>query len=134
MPPPGEHGEGRVVERDRWAGVAGLAPGLVDLVADGDEPTVEVQPLAGVVDVGPLDAEDLVAAHPGGGGEPQDREKRWPAAVRRNWRSSSSVHEEPSTFCSARCFGVLAMSATLRATSPRRWASVSAPRMRRWIS
>ena len=51
-PPTGEDGEGRVVEGACPAGVSGLAAGLVDLVADGDEPTVEVKALLGEVDVG----------------------------------------------------------------------------------
>ena len=51
-PPTGEDGEGRVVEGDCPAGVSGLAAGLVDLVANGDEPTVEVKALLGEVDVG----------------------------------------------------------------------------------
>ena len=55
--------------------VSGLAPGLVQLVADGDESTVEVEATLLDVDVGPLEPEDLVAAHPGHGGEPQDREE-----------------------------------------------------------
>jgi hypothetical protein len=53
-----------VVEGDLAAGALGLAACLVDLVADGNEPPVEVQTLLGEVDVGPLEAEHLVAAHP----------------------------------------------------------------------
>ena len=64
--PPGvEHRQRRGVEVDGAAGVAGLASGLVQLVADGDEPAVEREPLALEVDVVPLEPEDLVAAHPG---------------------------------------------------------------------
>ena len=59
---------------------------------------------------------------------------RCPAAVRRSWRSSSSVNDTPSVRCSERCLGARATTATLRVTSPRRSASVSAPRMSRWIS
>ena len=47
----------------------------MDLVTDGDEATVEVQPLLGEVDVGPLEAEHLVAAHPGHGRQPVEREE-----------------------------------------------------------
>ena len=44
-PPPGEDSQGRVVEFDGAPSGLGLSAGLVDLVADGDEPAVEVQAL-----------------------------------------------------------------------------------------
>jgi hypothetical protein len=44
------------VEVDRAASVAGLTPGLVDLVADRDEPAVEGEALALEVDVIPIGA------------------------------------------------------------------------------
>ena len=62
------------VEVDRAAGVAGLAARLVHLVADRDEPAVERESLALEVDVVPLESEDLVAAHPRHGGQPEERE------------------------------------------------------------
>ena len=69
-----EHGEGRVVERDVAASGLGFAAGLVDFVADRDEPTVERESLLVEVDVGPFETEELVAAHARVRGEPQDRE------------------------------------------------------------
>jgi hypothetical protein len=71
---PLEHGERRVADGDAAPSVSGLASRLVNLVADGDEPTVEVQALLRAVDVGPFLTEDLAAAHSGHGGEPEDRE------------------------------------------------------------
>jgi hypothetical protein len=47
----------------------------VEFVADGDEPAIEVEALLVDVDVGPFEAEDLVAAHPGHGGQPVDGEE-----------------------------------------------------------
>jgi hypothetical protein len=47
----------------------------VELIADGDETAGEREAGLGDVDVGPLEAEDLVAAHAGHGGEPQHREQ-----------------------------------------------------------
>lgn len=76
--PPCENRKGGVVECDGAPCGLGLASGLVDFVADGDEATVEVQPLLLEVDVGLLESEDLVAAHAGHGGEPHDREEPVP--------------------------------------------------------
>jgi hypothetical protein len=59
-----EDGQGGGVQVDAAAGCLGLASGLVELVADGDEPAFEVEPLLGEVDVGPLEAEDLFARIP----------------------------------------------------------------------
>jgi hypothetical protein len=42
---------------------------LVELVGDRDERPVDRQPGGVEVDVAPSQAEDLVAAHPGGGGQ-----------------------------------------------------------------
>lgn len=51
----------------------------MDLVADRDKATVEVQSLLLEVDVGPLEADYLVAAHPGHRGEPEQREQPMPS-------------------------------------------------------
>jgi hypothetical protein len=60
-PPTFEDRERRLIEVDGATGSLGLASGLVNLVADCDEPPVEVQAALVDVDVGPLQAEDLVA-------------------------------------------------------------------------
>ena len=63
----GEHPKRGWVEFDAAAGVVGLAPGFVELVADCDQAAVDRQ--AGVVDVevGPFQAEQFAAAKPGVG-------------------------------------------------------------------
>ena len=52
-----------------------VLPGLVDLVADGDQPAVDGEALALEVDVVPLESEDLVASHAGHCREPEEREE-----------------------------------------------------------
>ena len=76
--PSGEHRQGGVVEVDGAAGVAGLTSGLVEFVADGDEPSVERDRLLPEVDVVPFEPENLVAAHPGHRRQPEQREELVP--------------------------------------------------------
>ena len=68
----------RDIELDGAPGGLGLAAGLVDFVADGDDPSVEVDAPLVEVNVGPFESEDLVAAHAGHGGQPDDREEPVP--------------------------------------------------------
>ena len=65
--PAGEHGHGGGVESDVATGGLGLAAGLVDFVADGDESAAERESLSGEVDVGPLETDEFVASHAGVG-------------------------------------------------------------------
>ena len=64
-----EPGDGGRVEGDRTAALRRLGLGDDDLVADRDQGSADRDPGPAEVDVGPLNAEDLAAAHPGGGGQ-----------------------------------------------------------------
>src|SRR2546421_12641589 len=73
--PAAQHGDGGGVEIGAASGVVSLASGLVELVADGDDATVDGEPCFVEVDVGPLKAEELVAAHSGVSGQPERRKE-----------------------------------------------------------
>ena len=133
--PSGEDRHGGGVEVDRPACVAGLAAGLVDVVADGDEPAVERERVLLEVDDSPhlrprtsLRRIPVIAASHSSGN------MRWPAAARKNCCKCWAVQDWASVFWLVFNLGDRAMSATLRVTSPRRTATSREPRMTRWTS
>jgi hypothetical protein len=74
-PPAGQHGDGGWVEIDGAPGLVGLTSGFVQLVADGDESTVDRQGGLVAVDVGPAQTEQFAAAQPGHRRQPERREQ-----------------------------------------------------------
>jgi hypothetical protein len=132
--PAGKHGQGGVVEVDAAAGGAGLATGLMEFVADGDETLVDGQPALVEVDVVPLESEDLVAAHPGHRRHPQQREEPMTGGGTQELAELHVGQDRASVLAIAFSLGERAKRATLRVSSPRRTASLREPRTTRWIS
>ena len=67
--PCAQQGEGGRVQFDEPSGVFRFAAGDLAFVADGHEASVDGDGASFPVDIGPLQPEDFVAAHPGRGGQ-----------------------------------------------------------------
>jgi hypothetical protein len=73
--PGGEDVDGGGVEVDTPSAVRSLASRFAKFIADGDEAPVDRHGGFVQVDVGPAEAQEFAATHPGVGGEPERREQ-----------------------------------------------------------